>query len=243
VAWPNTDVAEISVIVYLRRPDLHFVSLYSEMLRWGGAKRPDLLTTKIPAGHGYDYNGMLQRWSSVFGTAAVKPRLFERPPGGRFDAVQDFLGVCGVTLEAELPETAAAANQSINLAGQAMLLKVAERIRSAGVGDIPSPSWDVTTKAASQALPGKGWVPTRQEAQAFVERYAESNEAVRRQWFPERAQLFSSDFNEYPEVAPVVSQDEMIDAAARMLVAMADMYTEQRHERRVKRQGTKRGEK
>lgn len=48
-------------------------------------------------------------------------------------------------------------------------------------------------RSRSPALPG------REEARRFFEIFAESNECVRREWFPERDRLFNVDFEQLPE--------------------------------------------
>jgi hypothetical protein len=46
---------------------------------------------------------------------------------------------------------------------------------------------------------GRKFVPTREAARRFFEKFSASNEEIRRMWFPERQSLFDPDFLEYSE--------------------------------------------
>ena len=51
----------------------------------------------------------------------------------------------------------------------------------------------------ARTKPGKGLLPPREEAEKFLKFFEESNEQVRKKWFPEKKDLFKVDFNKYPE--------------------------------------------
>ena len=212
-----------TVVAYLRRPDQHFASLYSEMLRWGDARRPDLLGMHVSRAHDYDYAALLDRWASVFGADRVRPRLFERGVGKRFDVVDDFASVCGMTLAPASGEDARSANPSIVFTAQMVLVELAALVNGGRETNVQSVQWRNITQAATTALPGSGWRPTRQEAQAFVARYAERNETVRRRWFAERETLFSTDFSDLPEAPMVARPPALLAAALRIIREMGDM--------------------
>ena len=215
-------VDDISVVVYLRRPDQHLTSLYSEMIRWGDARPPGLANLNLPVAHGYDYETMLNRWAAVFGEAAIKPQIFERPPGGRFDAVEHFLDLCGLKLTIPAKKTA---NEALSLPAQLVLVEFARRISGSNKpSNVNSHRWRVLVEAAS-TLPGPSWRPTAQEAQAFVGRYARNLEAVRRRWFPERDSLFSTDFSDLSDEPMQLDPSALLDACARVSLALGDKVT------------------
>ncbi len=226
-----------TVVAYLRRPDQHFASLYSEMIRWGDARRPDLLGMRVSRAHDYDYAALLDRWASVFGAEHVRPRLFDRGAGGRFDVVDDFAGLCGATLAPAEEEDARSANPSITFPAQIVLVELAAQINNGRETNVQSAEWRNITTAATSALAGSGWRPTRQEAQAFVARYAERNEAVRRRWFPERDTLFSEDFSDLPEAPMVVQPPALLAASLRIIREMGKMAAK-REAKDVRRQDT-----
>ncbi len=199
------------VVVYLRRQDEHFASLYSQFLRLGNVHTPDM--NRLSAfHHDYDYADFLGRWAEVFGPDHVCPRLFESTTGKRFDVIADFAEVCGVDI-AQLTIPAQARNPSMNQAGQEALRLLGGLLQD-GTGNrsVSGPAWQRISEAVTASSPGKGWQPAQDEARAFMSRYAASNEAVRATWFADRVHLFDTDFEGLPvrgEVVPAA----MVQAA------------------------------
>ncbi len=186
------------VVVYLRRQDEHFASLYSQFLRLGKIDEPDMQKLH-PFHQDYDYAAFMARWADVFGKENVMPRIFERPAAGRFDVLEDFAGVCGFDLASMKVLAEVNKNQSMTQAGQLALRRLGLRLNrdtpdKAPVGAI----WQRITDAVSTASPGKGWLPTQANARAFMDRYAASNEAVRAAYFPEKTSLFRMNFDNLP---------------------------------------------
>lgn len=210
----------MKVVVYLRRQDAHFTSLYTQLLRSGEVVAPDQLKMRPRPLHELDYAKMLDRWVAVFGRDAIVPRLFEAPEGGRFDAVQDFLEICGVTL----PDAAQAAesNSSMSMAGQLLLVDLGRLIQARdNVRIVAGPVWKSLTDAVTEAVPGRGWRPARAAAEAFYGQFQDSNEAVRHAWFAHRPTLFREDFGDYPEKPETVDREAIYQAACAALLKLA----------------------
>ncbi len=212
--------SEIKVIVYLRRQDEHFASLYSQFLRLGNVHQPSLDQLQ-PFHHDYDYVDVVARWAGVFGEAAMVPRIFERSAGKPFDVLADFAEICGIDLS-RLDTGNGERNQSMNSAGQEALRMLGSLIQDkTGTRTIGGPVWRRVSEAVTAASPGRGWQPTQAQAHRFVECYAASNESVRARWFPERASLFSQDYTKLPvDVASVAGDAIAQAAAAAFLLAM-----------------------
>jgi tetratricopeptide (TPR) repeat protein len=214
----------IRVIVYLRRQDRHFVSLYNELLRAGNAPAPNLLEMAVHPQYNYNYATLLNRWVRVFGRLWVTPRLFEAPAGQRFDVVEDFLGVCGLQLDLEAERAARAANPAISHAGQQILVALAERIRARESGhhwNVQSPLWRTLTASVASALTGPGWRPTQAEAREFLARYDTPNESVRQRWFPDQHTLFAMDFADLPQTPVLLDDAALLQAALQIILDMA----------------------
>ena len=191
----------ITVIVYLRRQDAHFASGYTQTLRLGHIDAPNLEQSQDRR-HVYDFDQMLGRWADAFGADALLPRIFERYPGKKFDILEEFAALCGFTLPAERPEFTR--NPSISLAGQHVLLLLGRRLQEqTSRQGVWSSEWHRITKAVTMEAKGTGWQPTQDEARIFVARFADSNEAARARWFPQRPTLFNDDYSFLPE-QPVV---------------------------------------
>ncbi len=204
------------VILYLRRQDSLAASAYNQNLRVGGLQPPSLRGT-APAF--YDYAALLDRWARIFGEDAIRPRIFEREAMAGGDVVEDFLATAGMDLPVAPDDPGREANQSISLAGQALMRAVGEVVaRESGAGPIDGPLWRRFAQTVTDAVPGKGWRPPREEAAAFLARFAAGNEAVRRRWFPGRETLFTTDLAELPETEIVPTPGEVLDAACKVLV-------------------------
>ncbi len=205
-----------TVVVYLRRQDEHFASLYSQTLRLGNTAAPDMANPP----QDYDYEKSLALWSDVFGKNHVVPRIFERPAEGRFDVVSDFAHVCGFDLSQMKRGGEVNKNESMTPAGQETLRQAGRRL-SGGMSDKVNvgPVWRRITVAVSSASPGKGWLPTQAQAKAFMDRFAASNEAVRAAYFPERTSLFRMNFEHLPEHERAIPAEEVQAATIDAFVA------------------------
>ena len=193
--------ATFKVIVYLRRQDEHFASLYSQFLRLGNVHQPDLDKLQ-PFHHDYEYADLLARWAKIFGEDALVPRLFERATDAPFDVLADFAGLCSIDMSRLDVGGSGERNQSMNLAGQEALRVLSGLIQEKSAArTVGGPIWQRVSEAITAASPGKGWQPTQLQARRFVERYAAGNEAVRARWFPQRASLFSEDYTGLPKKA------------------------------------------
>ncbi len=207
------------IIVYLRRQDEHFASLYSQFLRLGNVRAPDMSHLQ-PFHHDYDYADVIGRWAAVFGEQAVEPRLFERAPDRPFDVLADFAALCGVDLAAFGDAGAAERNPSMNEAGQATLRTLGELMARERPGrGVGGPVWQRMSEAVTATASGRGWKPTTEQSVAFLGRFADANERVRARWFPGRASLFAPPANDTAP-SPVTDEAAYQAACAAFLQAM-----------------------
>jgi tetratricopeptide (TPR) repeat protein len=213
----------MKVIVYLRRQDLHFASMHAQFVRLGNTNPPDM--DRLTAfHHEYDYAALIGRWAEAFGEHAMIPRLFEGAKGARFDVVEDFATICGLTLAIAPDDNARARNLSMTLPGQNLLLELGRTLQATDPDATNATAiasrtlWQRLSETVSAAAPGSGWQPTRAEARAFVARFAQSNEAVRQRWFPDRPTLFAEDFDKLPEHAPIADTAAILGVAGAALL-------------------------
>jgi hypothetical protein len=205
----------VQLIVYLRRQDSHTASAYTQWLRGGVLREPGLPDGGPAAQPELDYGALLDRFARVFGDASICPRIFDRAELVGGDVVEDFLHITGLTLPvlAEAPNKQS--NLSLTLGGQALLLAAGRRLAATTGGDAwrDTPQWRRLAEAVNERLPGRGWRPTRAEAEAFMAAFAATNEHARARFLPHRASLFSQDFSDLPE-HPVLPQPDMLSEAA-----------------------------
>lgn len=207
----------VRVIVYIRRQDQFRASLYSQLLREGLAVHPELPIDRPAADY---YLPMLTRWASVFGQSAITPRIYDRAELVGGDVVTDFATLCGID-PAMLAGVEAERNVSITETAQAVLCAAAHQF-SNQTGARPSPavkSWRHTVEIIDDLAPGRGWRPTQADARAYMLKLADNNEAVRAQWFPARAHLFSDNFDDLPQHLTPPTADAISALAVAALVS------------------------
>jgi hypothetical protein len=205
----------IEVIVYLRRQDQHVASAYSQWLRGGVLEEPALPPGGTKIHFEYDYGPLLERYATAFGDAAIRPRIFSRRTLVGGDVIEDFFAAAGFTLTVPPDAPNKNANLSINLEGQALMLMAGRRIAAGCATDDwrDQPQWRRFAEAVSERFAGRGWRPTRAEAEEFMARFADTNEHARRRFFPEQATLFDMDFSDLPE-QPEAAHPAAITGAA-----------------------------
>ena len=190
---------QVSVIVYLRPQHELAISLYSTALRVGYSGRPLLPEVTSDMAY-YNYQHLLDRWAAVFGEANVIPRIFSRKELLQGDICADFLQLCGIDGRALIhtPDT----NRTLSGEAQAFL----ERINPF----LPAPQRNTLVRMLENIGSAPGATPSRNQAKQFFAIFADSNEAVRRRWFPERYHLFNVDFSTYPKqpVVPTLREEE-----------------------------------
>jgi hypothetical protein len=212
---------DYKVVVYLRRQDAHFASSFSQGLRGGRLQSPGF--RKLNAYfYDYDYADLLNRWAAVFGDAAMLPRIYGRDTDKTFDICKDFTDLLGLAPLVAAEDDEAARNLSISTSGQRILLRLGRALREeTGKGFGNTALWFRLASSVSEVLPGRGWRPTQKEARAFVDSYAETNEAVRQRWFPDRATLFPMDFSSLPIAAEAEDPQTDYENACAVLVHFA----------------------
>ena len=210
----------IDVSVYLRRQDRVAISLYSTRLK-SGATDTDILPRTDADDPYFNYDRSLALWEEVFAPHHVHVRLFEREMLLGGDVVADFLSAWGLGAMRDY-KPAAKLNESITAEAQDFLRRVNATLEAPSGLPIEAVQGPLADSLA-RAFPGKGPRPSRAAAQAFLDCYRASNEAVRRRHFPSRATLFDESFDAYPAEADTVAFgiDEMARVAARLQTAHA----------------------
>lgn len=185
-------VDSFSVIVYLRRQDELSLSRYSTALR-RGERRARPLSNVV------NYHQVLELWASMFGRESIRPRIYDRGELIGGDVIQDFAATANLPFSGA-EEKGADQNPSLLPEAQAFLADLAARVRAAGFDRSfeAIAGHNQINRLLSKRFRGKGMLPSRAEAQAFLDGAAESNEKVRSAWFPERETLFAADFSSYP---------------------------------------------
>ena len=226
---------EIKVVVYLRPQHDLCTSLYSTALK-NGFVDWEILPSDISTMSHLDYASSLQLWVDRVGQDNVNVRLYDRKELADGDIGTDFItSVLGKDMNDfdQVPNQ----NESLSLEAQLFLIKFNEFVprfegkqlsqKRANIGKLLSGIGD-----------GKAILPTEAAAREFYGRFAESNEAVRATWFPNRDELFSVDFSKYPAEEPnhELSQEDAFQIFGELWSAKQEEITELRSKKRKKRQ-------
>jgi hypothetical protein len=204
----------VAVIMYLRRQDAHAVSLYGQGLRRGLMQAPDLAMVAREFPGFYAYDRLLGEWAAVFGAAAIVPRIFEPAALRNGDVVEDFFTLCGARDALPAQHAPRAINPSINIQGQRLLRGLRLQMQNFDAG-----RWQRLANIVTLHCPGQGWRPARAAAEAFMAAYADSNDSVRRVWFPDRPALFELDLSLYPEVADSLDEPPSAETSYAVILA------------------------
>ncbi len=190
------------VVIYLREPVSLAASLHSTVVKHGSTRR-----TPPPPEHATyyrhlcDHRSSIERWGAVFDD--VTPRLFEPDALIGGSIVSDFLDVLGLgSLPVDTHLHESHLNRSLSTAEIEVVSRVNEHVPYAIEGR-PNPRHAELVATLERLGTGPGYRLPPRLAARYREAFADSNEWVRRRFFPERDHLFAADRPEYePEPSP-----------------------------------------
>ncbi len=178
---------EIRVVVYLRRQDDFLISCYTTALETGfGSTMAEWIA------HEHDllinYANVLDLWAEIFGADKLSPRLYRRDRWPNGDLFADFAQAIGLdSIEGfQRPE-----NKNVSLDPLAQELMRQLNRRYSLIGPIDDHQGRASFFRYLQShRQGPGQSPSWRARRALMARYAESNEAMQRRWFPDEPDLF-----------------------------------------------------
>ena len=199
-----------TVVVYLRPQHELAASLYDQALRAGYYDVP------LPPVFGpdvrewvnrkyFDYGDLIKRWTHVFSKENIIVRIYSEKDLIGGDTAIDLMSQTGCDVSGfERPPRE---NTSLGIDYQPVLnvinrisaeksLRIDAKIRRSIADHLQKLS-----KLPSRKL-------SRPEAQRFMEMFKESNEEIRRSFFPDRGALFELDFDTLPDEPSAPTADE-----------------------------------
>jgi hypothetical protein len=212
------------VVICLRAQHEVAESLYG-LMKLNGATDIELLPhLPYPPGYlrkpytnfGYfDYGALLNRWSDVFGEAALRPYLYRKARQADGGIVAYFMRHIG----ADPSRFIVTGVKNGNVTAEAHAL--AERLYTAlqgkshpGVGLVR----EAIRSGLQHAAPGRGIQPTQDMVRDFMALFAATNERVRARWFRTLPALFDVDVTPFPRSREAVVLD--VDSASTMMVGI-----------------------
>ncbi len=213
----KTLATDIRIIVYIRhQPDL-LVSQYSTKIRSGNVG--DVSLPRSEKDYYFNFARLLQRWSSVWGKAALEVRIFDRGLLKDGDIVKDFFGAIGVELDSQF-QRPSLLNQSLDSHALQFLRLFNKHVpRLTGAGLNPEYGQIASLLAAASSGPEFRLPPAAMRHVA--ELFEPSNRLVAETYFGNARQpLFAA--RDYPES----SEDQtptLADAQALGLAALTGL--------------------
>lgn len=182
-------VVDICVVVYLRRPSDIANSLYSTALKAGA-----FLEAPPPPSHPYwnnvcNHKKTIQKFSSVFGESAIVPRLFDKNEFFNNTVIDDILHVIGVPKSSyDIPNNA---NESLSMDG----IKILRHLNKAvpvWIDDKPNITRANLVSYIEKHFSDSKYVMPNNLIEEYNSEFQESNEWVRKKYFPDKEMLFPS---------------------------------------------------
>jgi hypothetical protein len=197
---------DIKIIVYIRAQHELALSLYSTALRNGWHKfSPFDLVDDVGEADSFvdrlffDFRKLLEPWIDVFGLDSIEIRLFEREELFDGDIIQDFFRSQNINNSGFEP-VEGIENRSLSLLASKFLLSTNPALRHLGAAAAMAHREEIERLLDLVDPTSRPLKPSRSTAKAFFDSFAESNEYLRRGWFPHRASLFDVDWGKFPEV-------------------------------------------
>ncbi|EOU3271604.1 coiled-coil domain-containing protein [Campylobacter coli] len=194
----------IKVICYIRDANEMLRSLLSEAIKWEEIDSFELKEEKEEYKLGYKKNlfhfhhicnhkQTLQWWGEVFGKENLIVRLFDKNEFYQGDLLKDFIHSIGLEWDDEfiIPPKQ---NESLDLLGIELLKRTNKSYKHLLPSTI-SGAYLCTSKD-----PHLKFQPPKEVVQSYIDYFEESNEWVRKEFFPHKERLFSKkDLTDYKE--------------------------------------------
>ncbi len=204
-------VSDIEIVIFLRRQDELAVSRFGTAIRAGHKNFDNVFDNigefayiHLPEDrvvndykYYYDFKELIQRFEPHVPKQNIKIALYS----GMYpstNSVKKFFQLAGIDNSLMVPETENL-NTAISVEAQYVISKLNHKIRK----NFPSGNRNIKyTKLQHQIikdLPGEKRMVNRGDAEGFFNSFSETNEWVRKTYFPNQNRLFELDFHKYPE--------------------------------------------
>ena len=207
--------ADIQVLVYLRKPVDIATSLYSTAVTNGITEAPPPPDDEY-FGNICDHRQTLLRFRAVFGDRCVKPRIHEPGAfvgGTLLSDFMDSIGLADAGAELQYPTPQ---NPSLPRLAIELLRRINRDVPMLDQNDRPNRVRIGLVKMVRNAFDsGPRYVLSPELRLAYANAFADGNEWVRKEYFPDREYLFTP--VPEPDHAPPGIEDEEFDAISRFV--------------------------
>lgn len=190
IEWLADTFSNITAVLFLRRQDQLLNSLHNQLHkahRVPAGKIEEFEQSMLAYDALYDLGAVLKRWEAVLGQGAIVPVLFDKSRS----AVRAFFHAASVAVDFSDYEDAYP-NRAIDAAGLSVMRWVKQLV---GSSDdlwhfIDEAHRTLSTHFVESPATEAGYTLSIEQREIIMSFYADSNEWVRRRYFPERRTLF-----------------------------------------------------
>ena len=184
-------IADISVVVYLRRPADIANSLYSTAIKAGKHLEASPLPKQRYWNNVCNHKNTIENFSSVFGDSAIIPRLFDKDEFTNGSIIDDILNVIGIPND-HLYEIPNKANESLSLTGIDLLRHLNKTIPRF-IGNRPNPVRANLVGYIEKHFSDGKYVMPSYLYKEYDSEFQKSNDWVKEKYFPHKENLFSKE--------------------------------------------------
>ncbi|HEG5396486.1 TPA: hypothetical protein SEZ58_001511 [Campylobacter coli] len=189
-------ISKIKIIVYLREPSSMAISLYSELVKNAYTKNLPTMGVGDQDRFIHDCNyKTLKMWINVFGKENVLIRLFDQEEFYQGDLLKDFVHSLGLKWDKKfiIPLKQ---NESLDLIGIKLFSLISQQNTKNGILQL----WHPFCKYFHSKDSHLRFKPSKEVVQSYIDYFEESNEWVRKEFFPHKERLFpKKDLSDYKE--------------------------------------------
>ncbi|MGJ0125659.1 hypothetical protein ACP0SK_09120, partial [Campylobacter coli] len=192
---------EIKIIVYLREQNTMASSSFSTDLKDG--KNTDRIVKGKEFAQLGDYKKLLHRWQEVFGKENLIVKLFDKDEFYQGDLLKDFMYSIDLKWDDKFI-TPPRQNETLDLIGIELLKRINKHLPWQVENKINVLRGDFSKYLCKYFQNSKDYYlkfqPAKEMIQSYINYFEESNEWVRKEFFPDKERLFpKKDLTDYKE--------------------------------------------
>jgi hypothetical protein len=181
---------EISILLYIRQPIEAAISLLSTRIKTGNSPKTEGLNLNNFSQKMSNFK-IIKNWETVFLKENMKIKLFDKNELIEGDLIKDFSSECNIEMSSQLiyPKKS---NETLNL-DQMRYLNYLNQYFPAFINKkVNYKRKNLAKFILDRFKLSNFFLPTLEEFESFNEHFAEDNNRIRKEYFPEKKELWSN---------------------------------------------------
>ncbi len=197
----NLGFNDIKIILYLRNQADLMVSISSQSIKsYHGFYADNISPSHYPkTPHMFDFKNIIQKYTEVFGKENFIVRLFDKNEFKDGDLLKDFVNAIGLDWDDDfiIPKNL---NETLDLIGFELGKRINSHFKHGGERDLYGLGMIRISSYLSSKDKALKFMPKKEHYQIWNDYFEESNEWVRKEFFPHKERLFpKKDLTNYKE--------------------------------------------